>query len=257
MSSSNKTLTQIYDRSCERPIPEKKEKSTPSIKPSILGSPCMRKVYYSYNKAPEDIPFPLKSARITNLGNAIGKMLFDAYDKEGIAIRFTKPDGTYYLNDDGTPDYEFRLTCPDLDIKLGKIDIVCVLDDGLWLGEFKSIGENGYRTLRGPKDDHMIQGVLYLFLFNLALKEGLFSHIPQLAKFTKANGVRFVYYRKDKSTLDEFFVTTGDELFKRIVNKVMVVKAHTENGTLPPPTEDYCDNCTYKFRCAKNKKANE
>lgn len=260
MSSSNKTLSAVYDRSCHRPIPKSTNK-TPSIKPSVLGSPCVRKVYYSYNKAPEDIPFPLANARITNLGNAVGKILFDAFDKEGIAIRFTKPDGTYYIDDfTGEPDYEFRLTCPELAIKLAKIDIVVTLDDGLWLGEFKSINERGFKELKGPKNDHMIQGVTYLYLFNRALKEGLFSHIPQLARFEKANGIRYLYYWKDKSELKEFVIPLGpksEQIFRNVVEKVQQVQAFTEANELPPPSDDYCKTCTYQFRCAQSKKAHE
>lgn len=256
----NKTLMGIYDRSCQRPIPKSdpSKKSTPSIKPSMLGTPCLRKLYYSYNKAPEDIPFPLSSARITSLGTAIGKMLFEAFDKEGVVIRFTKPDGTYYIDEHtGEVDYEFRLTCPELEVKLGKIDAVLVLDDGLWLGEFKSINERGFKELRAPKPDHTMQGVLYLYLFNLALKEGKFAHIPQLANFAKANGIRFLYYWKDKSEQKEFVISSADQVFKNIVYKIEQTKHCSENDILPPPTEDWCKTCTYNVRCAKNKKAHE
>lgn len=253
---SNRTLKEIYDRSCQRPIT--KSTGSPSIKPSILGSPCLRKVYYSYNKAPEDIPFPLPSSRITSLGTAIGKMLFEAFDKEGVAIKFHKPDGTYYSDPyTGEVDYEFRLSCPELGVKMGKIDLVLVLDDGLWLGEIKSINERGFRALKAPKPEHIIQGVLYLYLFNKALKEGEFQHIPALAKFTKANGIRFLYYWKDKSELKEFVITSADEIFKNLVLKIEQVKFASENNQLPPPTEDYCKTCTYQFRCKQNKKAHE
>lgn len=257
---SNRNLKEIYDRHCARPIPKTdlNKKSTPSIKPSMLGTPCMRKLYYSYNKAPEDIPFPLTSARITNLGTAIGEMLFNAFDAEGVVVKYTKEDGTYYIDEHtGKVDYEFRLTCPELGVKLGKIDLVLTLDDGLWLGEIKSINERGFKGLKGPKPDHIMQGVLYLYLFNLALKEGKFKHIPQLAKFEKANGIRFLYYWKDKSELNEYLVTSADQIFKNIVLKIEQTKYSSENDILPPPTEDYCQNCTFKFRCAKNKKAHE
>lgn len=257
MSSSNKSLTQIYDRACARPMP-KSSGGKPSIKPSILGSPCLRKVYYSYNKAPEDIPFPLENARITNLGTVIGEMLADAFYAEGVGIKFRKPDGSFYVDDrTGKPDYEFRLTCPELEIKLAKIDLVFTLDDGLWLGEFKSINERGFKELKGPKPDHNIQGTTYLYLFNLALKEGKFAHIPELANYTEAKGIRYVYYWKDKSQLKEFAVTKADETFKSIVFKIEEVKSHTANQTLPPKTPDWCQSCTYQRRCAANKKAHE
>lgn len=223
----------------------------------MLGSPCIRKIYYSYNKSPEDIGFPLANSRIANLGTAIGKMLADAFYKEGIAIKFRKPDGTYEKDYDGSDDFEFRVTSPDLGVKLGKIDVVAVLDDGLWLGEIKSIHDFGYSELKGPKPDHLIQGVLYLYLFNKALKDGEFSHIEELKGFEKANGIRFLYYGKNKSEIKEFVVTTADEVFKLIVTKIQQVKWHSENDVLPPMTPDYCNSCSWKDRCAKNKKAHD
>src|SRR6185436_18800152 len=102
MSSSNKNLKQVYDRSCTRPLDPNPKKGTPSIKPSMLGSPCLRKIFYSYNKVPEDIPFPLANSRVANLGTVIGKMLADAYYKEGIGIKFRKSDGTFYKDQDGS-----------------------------------------------------------------------------------------------------------------------------------------------------------
>lgn len=253
----NKSLKQVYDRSCTRPLDPNPKKGTPSIKPSMLGSPCVRKIYYSYNKVPEDIPFPLPNSRIANLGTAIGKMLADAYYKEGIGIKFVKPDGTYHKDFDGSDDYEFRVMCAELGVRLGKIDLVCILDDGLWLGEFKSIHDFGYSGLQAPKPDHLIQGVLYLYLFNLALKNGEYSHIPELAKFTKANGIRFVYYGKNKSEMKEFIVTTADEVFKQIVVKIQLVMDYSTRKELPPKTPDYCSTCSWNKKCAKNQAAED
>jgi len=254
MDSSKKDLITIYNKSVDRPRKKSKTKSTPSIKPSMLGSPCMRKNFYSYNKVEEDIKFPLKNARIVKLGDAIGNMLFEAFEKEGVAIRCRKPDGSYYTGFDGKPDYEFRLTYPELGVKLGKIDLVAVLDSRLWLGEFKSINERGFRTLNGPKPAHLVQGVLYLYLFNKALSEGMFDHIEELEPFTKAEGMKFLYYQKDGSNLKEFSVTQADDTFKSIVQKIQQIKWHAEEDVLPPKTPDFCGTCPWKNKCAQNKK---
>lgn len=251
----NKSLIDVYNRSCKREADANPKKGTPSIKPSMLGSPCIRKIFYSYNKVPEDIGFPLANARIANLGTAIGKMLADAFYKEGIGIKFRKPDGTYYKDFDGSDDFEFRVSSPDLDVKLGKIDLVFKLDDGLWLGEFKSIKADGYAELVGPKPDHLIQGVLYLYLFNLALKSGEFAHIEELKGIEKANGVRFLYYNKDKSELKEFTVTVADQVFVQIVTKIELVKDYSKRQELPPKTPDYCRTCSWNKKCEKNLKS--
>jgi CRISPR/Cas system-associated exonuclease Cas4 (RecB family) len=100
-----------------------------------------------------------------------------------------------------------------------------------------------------------MQGVLYLYLFNRDLAEGKFAHIPELANFKKANGIRFVYYNKNKSVMKEFVVTTADEVFKAIVMKIQTVKQYTEQGILPPMTPDYCKTCAWSVKCSKNQKS--
>lgn len=256
-SSKNKDLKSVYDRSCKRTTYTAKSTSPPTFKPSILGSPCLRKVYYSYNKVPEDQAFPLANARTTNLGTAIGKMLFDAFDKEGIAIKYKNPDGSFNKDFDGNVDYEFPVVAPDLGIKKGKIDLVAVLDDGLWLGEIKSIKSfySEYTEpsqLVAPKPDHLIQGVLYLYLFNQQMREGKYAHIPELAGFSKANGIRFVYYSKEKSEIREFVVTEADDIFRNIVLKIEHIKFVSQTRQLPPKTPDFCKSCAWKNRCDKN-----
>jgi CRISPR/Cas system-associated exonuclease Cas4 (RecB family) len=99
---------------------------------------------------------------------------------------------------------------------------------------------------------HLIQGVIYLYLFNLFLKNGEFAHIPELAKFERANGVRILYYGKDSSDMKEFVVTTADELFKSIVLKLEEVKWYTQNQQLPSMTPDYCSRCPWRKKCKAN-----
>lgn len=250
---SNKDLKSVYDRSCKREA-SKSSKTSPSIKPSMLGSPCLRKIFYSYNKVAEDFSFPLENSRIANLGTAIGKMLADAFIKEGIAIKFRKPDQSFYVDSDGQPDFEFRVSSPDLGVKLGKIDVTCVLDDGLWLGEIKSIHEFGFGQLIGPKPDHLVQGVLYLYLFNKALKDGEFAHIEELKNFDRANGIRFLYYQKNKSVLKEFVVTAADDVFREIVHKIELIKDFSAKAILPPKTPDFCNSCPWRTKCANEQK---
>jgi len=254
MKSSNihKNLISVYNKSCQRPVATSTKNKIPSIKPSMLGSPCVRKNYYSYNKVDEDIAFPLANARIAELGNAIGRMLVEAFIKENILIKFKKSDGTFYKNQNGEDDFEFRVSSPDLGVKLGKIDAVCVLNNELWLSEFKSIKYDQFVELRAPKPDHLIQGVLYLYLFNKAIKDGEYIHIQELSSFPKAQGMRFLYYGKDKSELKEFVVTEADEIFKQIVLKVELIKDYTTRQELPPKTEDYCRSCPWQKKCEKN-----
>lgn len=257
MSSSNKDFKSVYDREFVRPVKVMKEGKKSTIKPSLLGSPCIRKIYYNYMNTQEEIAFPLKNARVTTLGSLIGKHLAETFYKQGIGIKFHKEDGSFYTDYDGSPDFEFRVDSEELQIALGKIDMVARFDDGIWLGEFKSINERGFKELNGPKPDHLIQGVIYLYLFNKFLKEGKFAHIKELEGVTKVRGIKFVYYHKDSSTLKEYSVSVADQVFIQVVTKIQEVMWFAQNDQLPPPTLDWCKSCPYQQRCAKNLKATD
>lgn len=257
-SSKPKGFKEIYDDAVKREPRVHKPGKDRTIKPYLLGSPCVRKIYYNYtNTVEESASFPTKSARVAELGLAIGEMLAETFYKAGVGIKYRKEDGTFFTNYDGSPDYEFRLESPELQIKLGKIDMVAVIEGKLWLGEFKSINAFNYADLRGPKPDHLIQGVVYLFLFVKALNEGKFAHIPELAGFTKVEGIRFVYYNKDKSEMKEFDVRVADKVFIEIVTKIQEVMWYADNDQLPAAVPDYCNSCPYQKRCELNLKATE
>jgi CRISPR/Cas system-associated exonuclease Cas4 (RecB family) len=259
MSSFNrKDLKSLYDSVVKREPRVHKPGKDRSIKPYLLGSPCIRKIYYNYTNTPEEKnSFPNSSARIGELGLAIGQMLADAFYKTGAGIKFRKEDGSFHTNKDGTPDYEFRVSSDELQIKLAKIDMVVILDDGLWLGEFKSMSGFNYAEARTPKPDHLVQGVTYLYLFNKALKEGKFAHIPELSGYTAAKGIKFLYYNKDKSDMREFAVTTTERTFMEIVTKIQEVIWYADHDQLPAATPDYCKSCPYQKRCEANKKASD
>lgn len=253
--SSSKTLTKIFEEAVTAQKKPRKSSSSPSIKPSILGSKCLRKIFYSYNKIPEDFGFPPKASKIVKLGDYIGNMLFDVFDEAGIAVKYVNEDGSVNKTPDGKEDFEFRLSSPELDIKLAKIDMVSIIDGKLWINEFKSINTNGFTGLKSPKPDHLIQGVTYYYLFNKALREGKFKHIKELNGYEQAEGVRFLYYHKDTSDIQEFEVGESDALFTEIIQKIQKVKWFSSENTLPPKTPEYCYSCPWRTKCAKNAKS--
>ena len=246
------TLPKIFNEAVRRK-PKGKSKRPPAFKPSMLGSPCMRKIYYSYNKTPEEKAFPIGTQRIVELGTAIGDHLYEVYKKAGIAIDYVDENGNIPIVF-GKPNPEFPINSPELEIPIGYIDMTGFIDGKLWLSEFKSINSRGYSNLDAPKPGHLIQGIIYLYIFNKLLKDGAYSHIEELAGIEKAEGMRFLYYNKDSSNMREYTITTADEIFKSIVTKIMTIKAHTENDTLPDKTSDYCNSCPWAKRCKNNEK---
>ncbi len=220
---------------------------SPKFKPSVLGSPCLRKIYYSYNRVLEDFASPIALQKYGDMGDAAGErlarnlrdagILIDYYDKEGkTPIRF------------GKPNKEFPLKDIELEIS-AMIDAVVILENKLWLGEFKTIGKRPFDGLFKPKNDHLIQGSTYLYLFNKALKDGHYSHIKELSRFEKVEGIRFLYECRDNGDMKEFPITEADEVFRQTIAKIFTIKEHTKDGTLPPMTPDWCKSCPYRIKC--------
>lgn len=233
------------------------------IKPSVVGSPCMRKIYYTSAGMTPDYGFPLDGKLRMLMGDAIHDIMAKVLRESGALIDYHNPDGTIPRdfkgkNPDGTVIYgdenrEFPISFPELFITSGKIDGVVVIDGELWIAEFKSINQKGFSGLMQPKTDHMIQACSYYYIFNEHLKAGKYAHIKALDGFTEAKGVYYLYINKDDTDIKEFKTTKQDEFFAQIVQKIIDVRAAYDSKTLPPKTQDYCYSCSYRDSCKKNK----
>lgn len=234
---------------------KKKSKKAPTfkIKPSMIGSKCERKIYYSSAGVEEDYDFDLAGKKRMALGDSIEDMLTKVFRKSGILIDYVNPDGSVHRKfgfaDETT---QFPVECEDLFVKNGYIDAVMVLDGELWLADYKSINLNGFGGLATGKMDHIIQLVTYWYIFNLMLSEGKFSHIEKLQGFDKAKGIRLLYINKDDTEMKEYTMTDGDQIFSQIVNKIMATRKNYETKTLPPKTPDWCNTCNWRDKCKKN-----
>ena len=251
--SKKESITSIFNDSFKE-----KEKSSnyvpkPKFRPSMLGSPCMRKVFYSYLNITPDYPFSIKSKKIMELGNKVHDMVTSTLREAGVLIDYMKKDGTPKLSFfTGEPDYEFPLKDSELEVS-AKVDAVVVLDGELWIVEIKSIKHEEFLKLKNnPKPDHLLQGTIYYYLFNKLLKEGKFSHIERLANFTQAKGLKFVYV--DKTTMDilEIDKKASDKIFMDIVSKILKIREYNNSRELPPKTPHFCANCQWRDKCLAN-----
>lgn len=250
-----KTLIEIFQEVLNKETPKKKKTSSPAfkIKPSMLGSPCMRKIYYSASGVEEDYGFDLSGKKRMKLGDAIHEMLHSTFKEAGITVPYVNPDGTPHRKFGFMAETEeFPLECPELFVKNGYIDEVMIIDGELWIGEYKSINLRGFQNLASAKTDHIIQAVTYWYIFNLHLADGKFSHLPQLQGFTKAKGVRWLYVNKDDTEFKEYTMTEGDVIFKQIVDRIMAVKHTHDTKTLPPKSPDFCQTCNWRDKCKNN-----
>jgi CRISPR/Cas system-associated exonuclease Cas4 (RecB family) len=222
----------------------------------------MRKIYYTSAGVTPDYGFPLDGKLRMLMGDVIHTAVAQIFRDAGVLIDYYNPDGTIPKqfkgkNPDGSPIYgeenrEFPISFPELFITSGKIDGVVIIDGELWIGEFKSINQKGFSGLMQPKPDHLIQACSYFYIFNEHLKAGKYAHIKELAGFTEAKGVYYLYINKDDTDMKEFKMTRQDQLFSEIVQKIIDVKAAYDSKTLPPKTQDYCYSCSFRDRCKKN-----
>lgn len=252
MKKADKLFTKLFDEIIDRPLSKSSSKKSPKIKPSMLGTPCLRKLYYSYNRVEEDEKFPLKNVRIMKLGTAVGDMFAETFREAGLLIDYVDEDGNTPTGFDGKPNHEFPISIPEFEIPQGFIDLVAVIDGKLWLGEVKSSNNFAFGKLRNPKSDHLIQGLVYLYAFNKMLKAGKFKHIKALNGFSAAEGIRFIYLNKDSSTMKEFTITRDDKAFIQIAKKIALIKKYSSAKTLPSMTEHFCGSCQWRVKCAQN-----
>lgn len=232
------------------------------IKPSVIGSPCMRKIYYTSAGVTPDYGFPLDGKLRMLMGDAIHHIVAQVFRESGTLVDYHNSDGTIPRqfkgkNPDGSviwgeENREFPISFPELFITSGKIDGVLIINGELWIGEFKSINQKGFSGLMQPKPDHLIQACCYYYIFNEHLKAGKYSHIKALDGFTEAKGVCYLYINKDNTEMKEYTMTKQDKLFSDIVQKIVDVRAAYDSKTLPSKTQDYCYSCSYRDRCKKN-----
>ena len=234
--------------------PEDKAKPHYSIKPSSLGTKCMRKLYYSSFRVPKDFDVNTNVKKMGAMGDAISHVISNKLRSQGVLIDYVKPDGTYNLGYDGEPNLEFPIESEALLVKKGYIDGVVVLDGELWLTENKTATFSSFSRLQGPKPDHMIQGVLYLHVFNKMLADGHFDHIERLKGFERAVGIRFLYVDRDNAVdfpMKEFPIAINQsfDTMRTIAQKVSDFKGYGDTKTLPPKTSEWCNNCEWRTKC--------
>jgi CRISPR/Cas system-associated exonuclease Cas4 (RecB family) len=225
----------------------------PRVKPSDLGSPCMRKIFYSYLRTEPDQRIMPKQKRIFDTGDAFHDMLKSWTKGVGCLIEYTDPKtGKLPINKwSGKEDGEFPIVVEELSIKQGKIDAILKLDGKLWIGEFKSIKDEKFHELKGAQEEHKIQANTYVHLFEFCLNRGDYKHIKELDGFTEVEGVIFIYLNKNDSEPKEYVVLKDDEHLEKIVEKISVLKKYVEDKELPPKTDHYCYFCPFNKKCKK------
>lgn len=226
----------------------------PRVKPSDLGSPCFRRILYSYLRVEPDIKMSVKQKRIFDTGDAFHDMMKEWVKATGVLIEYKDPKtGELPINYwTKKPDSEFPIVVLELDINKGKIDAIVLIDGKLWIVEFKSIKDERFYELNGAKDEHKLQANTYVHLFEHCLNKGDYKHIKELDGFTEVEGVIYIYMNKNDSEPKEYVVEKSDEDFEKVVEKIAQLKKYVEKKELPPCTPHFCSFCPWKKKCDNN-----
>lgn len=101
--------------------------------------------------------------------------------------------------------------------------------------EIKSIKDELYKKLRGPKEDHLMQANLYAFRFDTPI-------------------LWFWYYNKNNSERRVYRRLADDDALDNAISRFAEQRAHADAGTLPDRDESYymCPRCEYGHVCKPN-----
>jgi len=224
-----------------------KYKAEPALKPSSIGHPCTRKIYYDYWRFEQDTPFDARSEITMNIGSKLHEMVQGWFKGSDEFITYKNPKNKY--------DVEFPVTAPDLLIKKGKIDGVLRLNNKLWLLEVKTIHDIGFDFLTEPKKDHIFQGMLYVYLFERNLRDNLYAGCDESLRDEQKNpleveGIIFLYLNKNSAKLKAYNIKKDDEVFAEILKKIETIALHVEQKALPAKrATKLCNYCPYFNAC--------
>jgi CRISPR/Cas system-associated exonuclease Cas4 (RecB family) len=163
----------------------------------------------------------------------------------------TPPIGKYT----GKPDIEFPIAIEELKIQKGKIDRVLVYDNAIWLVEIKSVGDDKFQNqIHKPQEDHIVQGTIYVFGFELCLQRGDYDHIPRIKKDMEVKGIIYLYVSRDSGKMKEYFIPRDEKKFLKICKDVEDLSYYIDRKELPPPPPPgVCKFCPYPDYCKNNK----
>jgi hypothetical protein len=244
------SVIEVINQFLKQEAANKPKSAKQGHRPSSLGSPCLRKIYYSYFRVEEE-PISPETAKIFKMGIYVEKMMMEFLKGVKLHIPFREKSGSI-PTEDGEPDPQFRVGSPRWRIRMGKIDNVAHFNEKLWIFEIKSKKSTTFNKMKTPDEEHIVQVALYFQMFNDYYLAGNFAHIPEITG--KAEGARLVYVNKDTAELKEFVLdkTVLHAAVYEIDKKVTLVNSFADKKVLPPKTAHFCQNCPFKAKCDKN-----
>jgi len=191
---------------------------------------CGRLCWYRYMGFEERSYFNPRTRLIFGTGDAIHDQL-QGYCKE-IAD-----------DSDGTEEFEAEVRLYPDDSPISKEWEIKCRADGLYIVylndatgikfclEIKSINDNGFQKLSGPKPEHLVQ-----------LQIGMACADTPLGLT--------LYYNKNDSAMAQWRDTFNHDIWNAVKEKIYMVREHAFENT-PPPRESgsHCKECRYAWVC--------
>lgn len=200
--------------------------------PSAVGG-CARRNVYEYIGTPRVYMDTAKDMEIFRIGHAIHHIvqtiladLDRVLTPRGIDFTF-RPEYSFDPNSDYMyADFGVGGTCD------GLLELVHEDWSQRSILEVKSIKDDNFNSLRGPKPDHQMQANLYAFRFDTPI-------------------IYYWYYNKNTSDRKVYRRKADDQILDKALARFAEQKAHADAGTLPPREESFfiCPRCEYGHVC--------
>lgn len=178
---------------------------------------CPRQIFFKFKKAPQKEMEP-RILRIFDQGNFIHLRLMRTLFSLGVAVAA-------------------EVDIPPAEDIGGRADAIVRVDNELYLVDFKSINSMALKSMKEPKEEHVLQIQLYLHFFNL--KKGI-----------------LLYEGKDNSQIEEFVVKYDKKMAEKSLDDFKRLrKNNIDKNLIPQQLPDYPDNwqcqyCQFKEICS-------
>lgn len=214
-----------------------KEPRYDGLHPSQIAHPCLLKSFKDIIGAASQEQIEPRVKLIFDLGHAVHHM-FQTYGLNGAWGPYYKHevpiDGAHQalaaaLMIEGHADADNLLIIEDIEgWPIFEVGVV---------HEYKSMNDNQFKKLTGPKPEHKQQALIYSAALNRPI-------------------TCFLYMNKNDGSLADFPVAFDPHLWGVLENKAQLFKKHYEANTEPPADVGYhCQDCGYAFACGPFKAA--
>jgi CRISPR/Cas system-associated exonuclease Cas4 (RecB family) len=200
--------------------------------PSAVGM-CGRRNVYEYIRAPAIQTIEPEDLEVFDMGHAVHGMIQDKLESMGA---FLQTKGIQYsFRPEVRFDPQTDVLYQDLHVG-GTTDGILEVWTDTWrqrgIIEIKSIKDENFKKLRGPKEDHVMQAHIYAKRFDCPV-------------------MWIWYFNKDTSERKVYTVLFQKDILQKAVARYAGWLEHADNGTLPEREESFyiCPRCEYREVC--------